>query len=166
MTDFYIKLIEKSGFEEALVRRSLDLATQIDIHTLSRLFFDENPCSLSDTGVLFLKEAFYPFGFYDELKKICLPIEEASLYVYILLLEKAYDSFLSAINNETIFFDTAKRIAESAREYFHDNGKYGLYDYHFLANHVRGSILRLGEFEYQYSVTKNKKSITLHVPNG
>lgn len=166
MTDFYKKLMEKSGFDEALIRHALDFAKEIDINEFSRLFFGTQDFSVGNTGVLSFDEAFYPFEFYEKLKTLTLPPETASLYLYITMLSHSYSDFLTRIPDESIFFDTAKRICESANEYFSQEGKQGLYDYHFLANHVRGSILRLGVFEYQYGNYGGKRAVILHVPEG
>lgn len=166
MTDFLSQLIEKSGFDEALVRRALDYAKSIDFDEFSRLFFDTQPFSVEKTGVLCFDETFYPYGFYEKLKALSIPQETSSLYIYISLLERAFSDFSSRIKKESIFFDTAKRVSDGAKEYFGTNGIFGLYDYHFLANHVRGSIIRLGEFEYQYGLLNDKKAIVLHVPDN
>lgn len=166
MTDFYRKLIEKSGFDEALIRHALDFTKELDINEFSRLFFGSQDFSVENTGVLYFEEAFYPFEFYEKLKTLPLSPETASLYLYTSMLSYSYSDFLKRIDSESIFFDTAKRIYESANECFLHEGKHGLYDYHFLANHVRGSILRLGVFEYQYGTHDGKKAIILHLPDG
>lgn len=166
MTDFYKKLIEKSGFDEALVRHALDFAKNINTNEFSRLFFDTETFCVEKTGVLCFDEAFYPYEFYDKLKTLVLPLETASLLIYISLLEKAYSDFKARMDNTDIFFDTAKRISDSAKDFFKENGKYGLYDYRFIANHVRGNIIRLGEFEYQYGSYEDKKAVILHLPDG
>ncbi|MBQ7399324.1 MAG: hypothetical protein IJW06_02525 [Clostridia bacterium] len=166
MTDFYAQLVEKSGFDEALIRHALDYAKRIDMSEFSRLFFDMSGVSVEKTGVLCFDEAFYPYEFYKKLKTTDLPLETSALYVYIALLPKSFEDFSSRICEKDIFFDTAKRIAEGAKEYFAHNGIFGLYDYHFLANHVRGSILRLGEFEYQYGIFEGKRAIFLHLSDG
>lgn len=166
MTDFYAKLIEKSGFDEALIRHALGFAKDIDIHEFSRLFFDTEPFSVEKTGVLYFKEAFYPHEFYQKLKVLNLPLEVSSLFIYINLLEPSFKDFSSRINDESIFFSTTKKLAKAANDYYKQNGSYGLYDYRFIANHVRGSILRLGSFEYQYGEYDGKRAIILHLPDG
>lgn len=163
MTDFYKKLMEKSGFDEALIRHALDFTKEFDIKEFSRLFFGSQTFSVEKTGVLFFDEAFYPFEFYDRLKQIRLSPETASLYLYIAMLPQSYSDFCQRISDENIFFDTMKRISEGAEEYFSCEGKFGLYDYHFIANHVRVNILRLGEFEYQYGIFEDKQAIFLHL---
>ena len=164
MTDFYKKLIEKSGFDEALIRHALDFGKKVNIHEFSRLFFDTEEFSVEKTGVLFFKDAFYPYEFYTALKALPEEVSISSLCLYILLLERSFSEFTKRIHDEEIFFDTAKRIAEGAAEHYKASGFYGLYDYHFLANYVRGSILRLGIFEYQYGEFEEKKCIKLHLP--
>lgn len=166
MTDFYAQIIEKSGFDEALIRYALDFAKNINIDEFSHLFFDADSFRVEKTGVLSFDEAFYPYKFYEKLKTLGLPLETASLLVYISLFERAYSDFKIRIDNTDIFFETVKRITDSAKEYFKDNNHFGLYDYHFLANHVRGNIMRLGEFEYQYGSYEDKKAIILHLPDG
>ena len=166
MTDFYTQLVEKSGFDEALIRRALDFENEINIHEFSRLFFDTEPFSVEKTGVLRFDDAFYPYEFYDELKKLPIPMETSSLYVYILLLERSFAEFSTRIKDADIFFDSMKKLAEASKEYFTKTGKDGIFDYHFLANHVRGNILRLGIFEYQQGDYDGKKVIILHVPDG
>ena len=166
MTDFYSKLIEKSGFDEALISHALDFAKRINISEFSHLFFDTEPFSVENTGVLFLEEAFYPYCFYEKLKALDLPAEKASLYIYISLLEHAFEDFSTRIAVSDIFFDTVKKLSESANNYYKDNDKHGLYDYHFLANHVRGNILRLSGFEYQHGEYDGKRAIILHIPDG
>jgi len=166
MTDFYKKLMEKSGLDKALVRCALDFGKNIDINEFSRLFFDVEPFSVEKTGVLCFDEAFYPYEFYEKLKELSLSPETSSLYVYILLLERAFCEFSARITDTDIFFETAKRISEGAKEYYGKNGKHGLYDYHFIANYVRGNILRLGVFEYGYREFDKKRSICLHLPEN
>ena len=166
MTDFYSRLVKESGFDEALIRHALDFAKSIDINEFSRLFFDTEPFSVAKMGVLCFDESFYPYEFYEKLKGLAVPCETASLYVFISLLEIAYADFKSRIGDDSIFFNTVKKISESAMEFHKGNGKYGLYDYHFLANHVRGSIIRLCGFEYQYGEYGGKKAIILHLPSG
>ena len=165
-TDFYTQLIEKSGFDEALVSHALDFAKSIDIKEFSRLFFDANACSVEKSGVLFFAEAFYPYEFYGRLKSADLPAETSALYIYIGLLERSFSDFSARIDDENIFWQTAKKIREAAKEYLNTTGEHGLYDYHFIANHVRGSILRLGSFEYQYGEHEGKRAIILHLPEG
>lgn len=168
MTDFYKKLMEKSGLDETLVGCALDFGKNIDINELSRLFFDVEPFSVEKTGVLYFEEAFYPFEFYAEILSYCaeknLSPKEIFLYIYILLLEDSFEDFSSRTGAPELFFNTAKKIAEGAGEYYSQHGKFGLYEYHFLANHVRGNIIRLGEFEYQYGRFDGKRCITLHLP--
>lgn len=166
MTDFYTQLMEKSGFNEALIRHAMDFAKDIDINEFSRLFFDTELFSVAKTGVVYFKDAFYPYEFYEKLKSFALPSEFSALYVYVLLLERSFEDFSSRIGDKSIFFDTVKKLSESANEYCKNNGKYGLYDYHFIANHIRGNILRLGGFEYQYGEYDGKKAIILHLPSG
>lgn len=166
MTDFYKTLIEKTGFDEALIGRAFEFEKEIDISAFSRLFFDTEPFSVEKTGVLLFADAFYPFAFFDRLKETGVPTEEAALYVYILLLERSFGDFSGRICDSSVFFDTAKKLVEAAAEYFAHNVRYGLYDYRFLANHVRGSILRLGSFEYQYGNRDGKRAIILHIPDG
>lgn len=166
MTDFYAQLVEKSGFDEALVRRALEFAKTIDISEFSRLFFDTERFCVENTGVLFFEEAFYPYEFYEKMKKIPLAIEKAALYIYICLLETSFSDHKSRGLCEDIFFDTAKRLSESASAYFSEKGCDGICDYHFIANHIRGSILRLGGFEYQYGQHGEEKAIIMHLPDG
>ena len=166
MTDFYKKLIEKSGFDEALIRYALNFSKNVDIDALTRLFFDAQSFSVEKTGVLYFDEAFYPYEFYEELKKLPFSPETSSLCLYIAMLPFSYSDFCRRIADENIFFDTMKRIREGAAEYYTKEGKYGLYDYHFVANYVRGNILRLGEFEYQYGIFEENRAIFLHLPEG
>jgi len=168
MTDFYTQLVEKSGFDEALVRRALRFAKTVDIMEFSRLFFKTQAFCVENTGVLYFKEAFYPFEFYAEVLSYCaekkLSPKEIFLYIYILLLEESFEDFSSRTGAPGLFFNTAKKIAEGASEYYSQHGKCGLYEYRFLANHVRGNIIRLGEFEYQYGHFEGKRCIVLHLP--
>ena len=168
MTDFYTQLVEKSGFDEALVRRALDFTKELDINKFSRLFFGSQDFSVENTGVLYFEEAFYPFEFYAEILSYCaeknLSPKEIFLYIYILLLEDSFKDFSSRTGAPELFFNTAKKIAEGASEYYSQHGKCGLYEYRFLANHVRGNIIRLGEFEYQYGHFEGKRCIVLHLP--
>ncbi len=170
MTDFYAQLVEKSGFDEALVRRALEFAKNIDMANLSRLFFDTEPFSVERTGVLYFEEAFYPFEFYAEILSYCaeknLSPKEIFLYIYILLLEDSYEDFSLRTGAPELFFNTVKKIAQGVGEYYSQHGKFGLYEYRFLANHVRGNIIRLGEFEYQYGHFEGKRCIVLHLPEG
>ena len=163
MTDFYSQLVEKSGFDEVLVRHALNFTKDIDTSEFLRLFFDTEPFSVLPSGVLFFKEAFFPYEFFAKLKTLPLPIEKSALYVYLRLMPRGHCNFLKYDN---IFFDSMKRISEEANLYFKENGDYGLYDYHFLANHIRGSIIRLGAFEYQYGIFNNEKACFLHVPDN
>lgn len=168
MTDFYTQLIEKSGFDEALIHCALDFGKNIDINELSRLFFDKEPFSVEKTGVLYFDEAFYPFDFYSVILSYCaqksISPKEAFLYVYIILLQASFIDFSSRIHVPEVFFNTVKRISQSCTEFYLQNGVAGLYEYHFLANHVRGNMLRLGEFEYQYGSFEGERAIILHVP--
>ena len=164
MTDFYTQLIEKSGFDKALIRHAHDFAKKINIDEFSHLFFDTEPFCVEESGVLSFEDSFYPAKFYNALKNLALPPEKASLYIYTLLLEKSFYDFSKRIEDTRLFFDTAKRVRESAEEFYESQGDYGLYDYHFVANHVRGSIIRLHGFEYQYGVFEEKRAIILHLP--
>ena len=164
MTDFYKQLIEKSGFDEALIRRALDFSESIDISFFSRLLFDSEPFSVENTGVLYFEEAFYPYDFFSSLKSFDIPPERSALYIYTALAEKSFDEFKNRICDENIFFDTMKKLSEDALEYYKDHACDGLFDYIFLANHVRGSILRLSGFEYQLGHFENKKAVILHLP--
>ena len=164
MTEFFTDLIEKSGFDEALIRHALEFSKNIDTDDFSCLFFDKDCYIVENTGVLYFEEAFYPYEFFEKLKSLPLVPENASVYIYILLLERSFHDFCSRIKDTNIFFDTAKKVSESAKEYYTDNGTYGLYDYHFIANHVRGSILRIGGFEYQLGAFEGDKCILLHLP--
>ena len=162
MTDFYKTLIEKSGFDEALLRHVLNLEIDIDIDEFKRLFFDTEPFGVLPSGVLFFEEAFYPYDFFSKLKTLPLPIEKAALYVYLRLMPRGHCNFLK---DDSVFFNSMKRISEEAQLYHSENGDYGLYDYHFLANHIRGSIIRLGAFEYQCGTFNDEKACFLHVPD-
>ena len=70
MTDFYKKLMEKSGFDEALVRHALDFTKELDINEFSRLFFVSQDFSVENTGVLSFDEAFIPLSF-TKSSKLC-----------------------------------------------------------------------------------------------
>ncbi len=165
MKDFYERLIEKAGFDSALVLGALNFSKSLDMPQLSRLFFDTTPYKIENGGVLFFEDAFYPYDFFGKLKTLALSPEVSSLYIYVSLLERSLCDFTSRIENTEVFFETSKRIWEAAKEYHAQNGYYGLYDYHFLANYVRTNILRLGAFEYQLGLFDGKKAIMLHVPD-
>lgn len=165
MTDFYVQLIEKSGFSEALVRRAIEFSKTVDMESFSRSFFDETPFVVEKTGVLSFKEAFYPYNFYSLMQNVPLACETSALYIYISLSERSYKAHIDRGLDEIIFFDTMKSIFDASKIYAADTGKDGVYDYHFLANHIRGNIQRLGVFEYQYGSFDDKKVIILHVPD-
>ena len=122
MTEFFTDLIEKSGFDEALIRHALEFSKNIDTDDFSRLFFDKDCFIVENTGVLYFEEAFYPYEFYEKLKSLPLVPENASVYIYILLLERSFRDFCSRIKDTNIFFDTAKKVSESAKEYYTGNG--------------------------------------------
>ncbi len=166
MTDFYNKLMDKSGFDEALIRHALDFSKNVDIKEFSRLFFDTQHFSVEKTGVLFFDEAFFPYNFYSLLLPLNNPPETSALYAYIVLAERSYREQIDRKLEEKIFFDTMKSVFHASKIYLDDNGRDGIYDYHFLANHIRGNILRLGVFEYQYGSFEDKKAIILHVPDN
>jgi len=166
MTDFYGRLTQESGFDEALVCRAVEFSKIIDTEAFSRSFFDSIPFKVEKSGVLCFDEAFYPFEFYSLLRSPGLSCEKAALYVYICLCERSFKDHKARGLDESIFFDTLKVVANAYDIYRKDTKKDGLYDYHFLANHVRGSILKLGEFEYQYGFFNDKKAIILHVPDN
>lgn len=164
MTDFYRQLMEKSGFDEALVRHALDFAETVNIEEFSRLLFDSEPFSVEKTGVLYFEEAFYPYEFFSLLKETGLMPERSALYIYIALAEKSFDLFCRRIDDKNIFFDTMKKLSEDANEYREKYANDGLFDYIFLANYIRGNILRLSGFEYQLGHFEDKKAIILHLP--
>ena len=107
MTDFYTQLMEKSGFDEALVRHALNFTRDIDTSEFLRLFFDTEPFSVLPSGVLFFKEAFFPYEFFAKLKTLPLPIEKSALYVYLRLMPRGHCNFLK---DDNIFFDSMKRF--------------------------------------------------------
>ena len=118
MTDFYAQLTQKTGFNEALVCHALNFSRKIDINEFSRLFFDTECFSVEKSGVLYFKEAFYPFEFYNKLLEISLVPEISSLYIYICLLEKSFCDFSRRIEDTSIFFETAKKLVESSKKYY------------------------------------------------
>ena len=166
MTDFYRQLMEKSGFDEALVRHALDFAETVNIDEFSRLLFDIEPFSVEKTGVLYFEDAFYPYDFFRLLGKFDIPPERSALYIYIALAEKSFDLFCRRIDDKNIFFDTMKKLSEDADEYREKYASDGLFDYIFLANHIRGNILRLSGFEYQLGHFEDKRAIILHLPEN
>lgn len=166
MTDFYNKLMEQSGFDEALIRHAHEFTDTIDINEFSRLFFDTQHFSVEKAGVLSFEDSFYPYDFYSLLQCLGKPSETSALYIYIVLSERSCKEHISRKLDEKIFFDTMKSVAHASKIYSDNTGHEGLYDYHFLANHIRGNILRLGSFEYQYGSFEDKKAIILHVPEN
>ncbi len=171
MTDFYGILCEKSNMPKDAANCALGFFENSDTGYLSDLFFNGgDEYYVTEKGLLCYKEAFFPYRFFDVLSKILknkgVSNETGFLYAYILLAKEGFENHISRGLDENIYFDTMKRISDASREYFHSFGQYGIYDYHFLSNHLRGNVLRLGSFEYVYANYEDTPSIILHVPDG
>lgn len=164
--NFYTTLSKRSDIEYALIQRALDFCKCVDTSRLSHLFFETEKSEIKNGGILCFEEAFYPYKFYETLKKYHLPIERVALYVYLFFAKRSFDEHILRELCPDIFFDTLKSLGESAKIYKDEKGSDGIYDYRFLANHVRTSVLRLGAFEYQYGVFRGRRAIFMHVPNG
>lgn len=151
--DFFEQLKASSGFDSKLVDTALSLDDKIYSKKLEKLFFEkENPKVIKNNS-LFFEDSFYPTEFFEKAKDIFtkngILFETGFLYLYILLLEKSYEIFKSLSLNDEVFFDTAKSVFASACHFYKESGFFGLYDYIWMANHVRGALMRLGSFEYQ-----------------
>ena len=162
--NFYNKLNKYSGIDDEIISDALKFLPSEVVDCLFDLFTSDKT-----TGrIPYFKDSFYPYEFYDKAMNMSLEIgiafEQFFLYLYVAFAEKSSELYKKAGLDQNIFFDSFRRIAEESEEYKKDNGIYGLYDYHFIANHVRGSIIRLGVFEYGYGKHNGKKSIFLHVP--
>lgn len=164
--DFFTLLSERAGIEKSLIQRALTFCENADTDTLSRLFFESEKCEIKSSGILCFDEAFYPYEFYEEMKKYPLPIERVALYVYIFLAKRSFDEHIARSLDEGIFFDTLKSLGSAVKIYENETGEDGIYDYRFLANHVRTTIVRLGVFEYQYGHYRGERAVFMHVPNG
>lgn len=162
----YRRLGEESGLNRELLCEANDFCGNLPMQCLWDLFVGDGK-----TGKIpYFRGGFYPFEFFssvgDLLKKNNVSAERGFLYLYLGFAQRAYDVFMQNKLEENVFFDTFKRIAESAEEFFADKAFYGLYEYHFVACHVRGSIVRLGTLEYCYGTYKNKKAVFMHVPKN
>ena len=166
MKDFYDSLIEKSNFCAKIVENAVNFAKKVDLESFEHLFFETQECTVENHGVLYFEDSFYPYEFYEQIKKLDTPCEKTALYLYVLLSEKSFKLFKQRGLCEKIFFDTLRTVADEAKEYNCATEDDGLFNYHLLANNIRGSILRLGEFEYQYGIHKNSRTIFIHVPSG
>lgn len=159
-------LIEKSHFYTKTVENAMAFGKNIDLDCFEHLFFESQEYTVEKSGVLCFEDSFYPYEFYQQIKKLGTPFEKSSLYLYILLSEKAFSLFKKRGLSNEIFFETLKTVADEAKEYHTAKGDDGLFNYHLLANNIIGSILRLGVFEYQYGIYNNSRAIFMHVPNG
>ena len=164
--EFYSRLCEKSGLDANIVNKTFSVLDETELTKLWDLFYEDT----QNGKIPYFKGGFYPDGFYSAAQKISksknIPPERLFLYLYTAFAEKSHELHAQMQLSGDIFFHTFKRIAEYAEEYKKYNGTYGIYDYHFAANHIRGSIIRLGVFEYGYGSYNNKKSIYLHAPDG
>lgn len=163
--DFYCRLAEKSGFDPRLVNKALAFCENLPAEKLWNMFTGDG----KKGKIPYFKGGFYPDEFYAAATKLFwlkkTPCESGFLYLYIAFAEKSLRIYEQNRLDEKVFFDSFKRLAEGAAEFFADRGFYGLYDYRFAAGHVRGSVVRLEGLEYCYGEYKNKKAIFLHVPN-
>lgn len=151
--EFFENLKARSGFDSNLVDTALSLSDKIYSQELCNLFFESQTPKIIKNNSLFFEDSFYPVEFFDKAKTILskngILFETGFLYIYILLLERSYEIFKGLSLNGEVFFDTAKSICASARHFHKESGFFGLYDYIWMANHVRGALMRLGSFEYQ-----------------
>lgn len=171
ITSFFSLLCEKSNIPEDAIKRALGFSEIIDVSPLSRLFFEEGgEYTVTDKGVLCFKDVFFPHRFFNALTKQLrenkIPCETGFLYAYLLLSKEGFERHTARGLDGDVYFDTVKTVATAVAEYRTDTGNFGIYDYHFLSNHIRGNILRLGSFEYVCSDYEDKPSIIMHVPTG
>ncbi len=171
MTDFYRNLCEKSNMPRDAVECALGFSEKLDVPLLRELFFDGGEkYSVTEKGVLSFKEAFFPCRFFSVLSKklaeLRISYETGFLYAYLLLAPWGFDDHKARGLDENIYFDTLSTIANASKEHFANTGVCGIYDYHFLSNHTRGNILRLGSFEYVLADYEDKPAIIMHVPCG
>ena len=164
--DFYKYLAEYINIEWGIVEKALASFDAAELEDLWNLFTNGG---ITDKMPYF-KGGFYPDRFYNAIYKKAksedVSCNELFLYVYIALAKKSHDLYRRIKLSDEIFFDSFKRIGEDAREYLKETGNTGIYDYHFIANHVRGSVIRLGAFEYGYGKYCGKKAIYVHVPQN
>ncbi len=168
--NFTEKLCEKCGFDKAVTVQALEFGKKLDISRLSTLFYKDIPDKTTQKGALLFMDAYYPYEFFDfareEISRLGVLPEQGYLYIYLCLLENALCDFEKRGISQYVFFDTQKRLCEQSILHKKDKGVYGIYDYRFCANHVRGNILRLGEFEYQLGTCEKKEALFMHIPHG
>lgn len=164
--EFYSRLCKHSGLDAHIVKNAVNIVDDNELCMLWNLFY----CDSQNGKIPYFKGGFYPAEFYGAAQQTSksknVPAEHLFLYLYTSFAEKSHELYAQMRIPEKIFFDTFKRIAEYSREYKKYNGEHGIYDYHFAANHLRGSIIRLGVFEYGYGSYNNKKAVYLHAPDG
>ena len=165
--DFYKRLENETGIDTInALNYAKDFFTSEEITLLWQMFNYGKK-----TGKIpYYTGGFYPHQFYSAVllkaKEKNISCESVFLWIYTAFAQKSYDLYMCAGLTEKIFFDSFSKLGGQAKEYEKDHGSQGLYDYHFCANHVRSSIIRLGCFEYGYGKHEGKKAIFIHVPKG
>lgn len=165
--DFYKRLENETGIDTInALNYAKDFFTSEEITLLWQMFNYGKK-----TGKIpYYIGGFYPYEFYSKVvtraKEKNVPCESVFLWIYTAFAEKSYNLYMNAGLTERMFFDSYRKLGEEAKEYEKDHGSQGLYDYHFTANHVRASVVRLGCFEYGYGKHEGKKAIFIHVPKG
>lgn len=182
--DFHIRLCKRSDFDEGTVDSALCFAKKCDLQRLASLLFEQDKPKILENGTPFFRDGFYPYKFFDfarrEIKKTGICDETGFLYIYIALAEKSLCEFEKLGFDDGIFFDTFEGISRSCKWYKSNVKNDGIYDYLWLAGHLRANVIRLGAFEYQNGVfgfdempetdgktIKNGDSaVFLHIPFG
>ncbi len=168
--NFTEKLCQNSGFDKTAISQAFEFGKKLGLSYLGELFYKDIPNKTTSNGALLFEQAYCPFSFFDcaktEILKQGISLEQGYFCIYLCLMENALCDFERRGLSKIIFFDTQKRLCEQGLLYKKDKGAYGIYDYHFCANHVRGNILRLGEFEYQLGLHRNKEAVFMHIPHG
>lgn len=182
--EFEEKLYNLSGFDKCELLRLLRLFDGLDVSALEELFFSEVPYKILGKSTLFFPDSFFPESFFSSAKQLFakqnIAFEEGFLALYIRFARRTLELYNKLKLPEAVLFDTLKALSVNADECKKSTGIYGLSDYIWLANHVRGNIIRLGSFEYQNGIfsydedvkLQNKtirngdRAIFMHVPAG
>jgi len=158
--------------------------TLMQIEALEQLFFACGDYQSVQNGIGLFSEGFYPYDtVYAPLKAISKELMiDIPLFMETVFIKFAQHTLTLYEQNHIpeVFFDsTMSDFALWIDDCYAKDGKYGLCEYMWLANHLRLNLFRLGRMQYQYTVYDDKEVtlggktiqrgdflLKLHVPKG
>lgn len=150
--DYLLNILEFDESDREQIKRHTDISLNSEVCRNIKLLTEKNFYDFAEKE---LQTILYP----DEngLKMLCAMLKAALI---------SYEKYLKAGISEQVFIDTMKCFTRFTGEFKKQKGCFGFDRSFWTGRELSLSLFRLGELEYETTVTENGKNVIyMHVPS-